>query len=128
MTEGTSELPKIPPFKDGVVIESTDHYDLVYGYNPGMKDQVLGQRTFLVPKSRKAEKLLVGFAARNNNVLAARPFGEKETIQAVSYTGPVDLLVNKLRSPTGSTPEKGVAGVPSLQALEAQPTPPPMGK
>ena len=113
---------EVPVFQDGLVIESTDNYDVVYGYKKGAEGKKEGERTFLVPKSRKAEKVLVASSEINKNVLSERPHGDKETIKAIRFNGPTKELLDFLHSDKGQ--EYGVfgTGVPSLDQLDSEVT------
>lgn len=115
-------VKKIQDFSDGLIIEQTPNYTLVYGYKPGMEGQEEGERTFLVPKNRPAEKELLRFAIQNENALTEIPFGKEgeEEIKAIRFNGDIRELLDSLHSDEGLPEGPFGGGIPSLSQLEAK--------
>lgn len=118
-TLGTSrEQIEVPPFVDGKVIHTTDHFAIVYGYKRGQEGTVEGERTFLVPKSKGAERVMLSFADLNGNAVERRNFGSDNT-QTIRYRGNVAELLSRM---VGDGISAGIfgSGVPSIASLESR--------
>lgn len=110
---------KITEFKEGKVIDSTQNYSVVYGYKKGLEGASRGERLFLVPRSKKAEEVLVRFAASNDNTLDTVHVDwlSGRVIRAIRFNGPADALLDFLNSE--GKPATGFdAGVPPLRRLD----------
>lgn len=116
----TGEKPAIPSFEDGRVIVSTDHFDVKFGYKEGQEGTKEGERTFLVPKSRKAEEVMLRSTEVNHNALSDRPFGKDEEIKAIRFNGQTEDLLKYLQSDEGQEWDVYGSGVPSLSKLDSE--------